>query len=402
MTKVIGVRFRNVGKLYYFDPADLNIKNGDRVIVETARGEECGFAALGVHEVEDGKIVKPFKKVVRIASAEDVAQYNANRLKERDAHRICQKKIREHKLDMKLVDVEYAFDGQKILFYFTAEGRVDFRDLVKDLASVFRTRIELRQIGVRDESKLLGGLGMCGKPFCCSTFLFDFQPVSIKMAKEQGKSLNPTKISGTCGRLMCCLKYEQEVYEDLIRNSPKNGTPVQTPDGPGFVVDNSLLTGTVKVRLTDKQDQMPKTYPLDAIGWSGPKPKPQPPQRGEQSAKREKTAKPAVDDMPLPEGALYAQIELPAAAGEGGRKPKQDGQPRQDKPSRPPKKKDNQPAQKADKPANADAPADDAPQGEAKAKRRRPRRRPRGKKPKTGEGGQTGGGDQPGPSNDPA
>ncbi|MEG2677464.1 MAG: regulatory iron-sulfur-containing complex subunit RicT, partial [Oscillospiraceae bacterium] len=189
MTKVIGVRFRNVGKLYYFDPADFEIKNGDRVIVETARGVECGHVNLGVHEVDDLKIVKPLKSVIRLATKDDIAQYNTNRFKEKEAQKICQKKIREHELDMKLVDVEYTFDGQKILFYFTADGRVDFRELVKDLAGVFRTRIELRQIGVRDESKLLGGIGICGKQFCCSSFLFDFQPVSIKMAKEQGKSL---------------------------------------------------------------------------------------------------------------------------------------------------------------------------------------------------------------------
>ncbi len=265
MTKVIGVQFRNVGKIYYFDPVDFEIKNNDRVIVETARGIECGFACGGIREVEDDKIVKPLKSVVRLATPEDIARYEANRLKEKDAFRICRKKIREHKLEMKLVDVEFTFDGQKILFYFTADGRVDFRDLVKDLAGAFRTRIELRQIGVRDESKLLGGIGICGKPFCCSRFLFDFQPVSIKMAKEQGKSLNPAKISGTCGRLMCCLKYEQNVYDDLLRQTPKNGSLVETPDGRGVVLESALLARTVRVRMTDKPDAPPKTFNLDDI-----------------------------------------------------------------------------------------------------------------------------------------
>ncbi len=209
MVEVIGVRFRDVGKVYYFDPGDLKMKKGDRAIVETARGIECGEVAMANREVEDANVVFPLKKVIRIATPEDLRRVAENEKKQKEAFSICEKKIAEHKLDMKLVDVEYTFDNNKILFYFTAEGRVDFRNLVKDLASVFRTRIELRQIGVRDEAKMLGGLGVCGKPFCCSTFLGEFQPVSIKMAKEQGLSLNPTKISGTCGRLMCCLKYEQ-------------------------------------------------------------------------------------------------------------------------------------------------------------------------------------------------
>ncbi len=260
MSSVIGVRFRNVGKLYYFAPNNLDIKKGDRVIVETARGIECGDVGLGVHEVPDDKIVKPLKAVTRVATPEDIEKYESNRAKEKTAYDTCLARIREHKLDMKLIDVEYAFDGQKILFYFTAEGRVDFRDLVKDLAGVFRTRIELRQIGVRDESKILGGFGICGKPFCCSTFLFDFQPVSIRMAKEQGKSLNPTKISGTCGRLMCCLKYEQEVYEELLKNIPKNGTPALTPDGMGIVVDSSVLGQTLKVKFGEGGETVVRVY----------------------------------------------------------------------------------------------------------------------------------------------
>ena len=265
MTKVIGVRFREVGKLYYFDPQDLDIKKGDRVIVETARGIECGDVGQGIHEVQDDVIVKPLKAVTRKATAQDIEQYGKNREKEKEAYAICLKKIHDHKLDMKLVDVEYTFDGQKILFYFTADGRVDFRELVKDLAGIFHTRIELRQIGVRDESKIIGGVGICGKAFCCSTFLFEFQPVSIKMAKEQGKSLNPTKISGTCGRLMCCLKYEQNVYDELVKNTPRNGTIVKTSDGTGVVVDSAVLAQTVKVRIGEGSDAAIRAYDIDEI-----------------------------------------------------------------------------------------------------------------------------------------
>ena len=212
MTEIIGVRFKNAGKTYYFSPKGQKITREDKVIVETARGVECGDVVIPNRQVEDDKIIAPLKAVIRIATDKDLAQLEANRQKEREAFKICQEKIAKHKLEMNLVEVEYTFDGNKILFYFTADGRIDFRELVKDLAGVFRTRIELRQIGVRDESKMLGGLGVCGRPFCCNTFLGDFQPVSIKMAKEQSLSLNPTKISGTCGRLMCCLKYEQDAY----------------------------------------------------------------------------------------------------------------------------------------------------------------------------------------------
>jgi len=265
MTTVIGVRFRNVGKLYYFDPGNNVFRKGDRVVVETARGIECGDVGLAAHEVGDDTVVKPLKTVIRRATDSDIATYEYNRRKEKEAYGVCQKKIADHKLDMKLVDVEYAFDNSKILFYFTADGRVDFRELVKDLAGVFRTRIELRQIGVRDESKILGGIGICGKPLCCSTFLFDFQPVSIKMAKEQGKSLNPTKISGTCGRLMCCLKYEQNVYEELIKNVPRNGAYVQTPDGNGSVVEGAVLAQTVRVRIGEGPDAAIRSYPISSI-----------------------------------------------------------------------------------------------------------------------------------------
>ena len=251
MAVIIGVRFREVGKVYYFDPDGKDIPLGEQVIVETSRGVECGTVAIPNREVADESIVKPLKRVVRIATKEDRARIEENHLKEKRAYRVCQEKIAAHGLVMKLVGVEYAFDNSKILFYFTADGRVDFRELVRDLASVFRTRIELRQIGVRDEAKMLGGLGICGRPFCCSSFLGDFQPVSIKMAKEQGLSLNPAKISGTCGRLMCCLKYEQPAYEELLHTTPRVGATVMTPDGKGVVREVSLLTGMLKVNLSN-------------------------------------------------------------------------------------------------------------------------------------------------------
>ena len=220
MAEVVGVRFKEVGKVYYFNPVNNKLNSGDMVIVETARGFECGEIATPNKTVDDSEITHPLKPIVRIATEKDLQRLAENKEKEKEAYQICEQKIAQHKLDMKLVNVEYTFDNSKILFYFTADGRVDFRALVKDLASVFRTRIELRQIGVRDEAKMLGGLGMCGKPFCCSTFMGEFQPVSIKMAKEQGLSLSPVKISGTCGRLMCCLKYEQEAYTDLLKHTP--------------------------------------------------------------------------------------------------------------------------------------------------------------------------------------
>ncbi len=257
MAVIIGIRFKNTGKVYYFDPGENTLRKGDLVVVETARGTECGEVVIPNKEVADATIVKPLKPVLRVATAEDKKRARDNRDKEEKAMRLCQEKIAAHKLDMKLVDVEYTFDNSKILFYFTADGRVDFRDLVKDLASVFRTRIELRQIGVRDEAKMLGGLGICGRPFCCSQFLSDFQPVSIKMAKEQGLSLNPTKISGSCGRLMCCLKYEQEAYESLLRSTPKVGSLVTTKEGKGVVTESNILTGALKVRLDKSPDSPP-------------------------------------------------------------------------------------------------------------------------------------------------
>lgn len=254
MTEIIGVRFKRTGKTYYFAPGSPAPEVGMQVIVETARGVECGEVVMGSRMVEDDKIIPPLKPIIRIATEKDLKIVEQNRAKEQTAAKICQEKIAVHKLDMKLVDVECTFDNNKLLFYFTADNRVDFRELVKDLAAVFRTRIELRQIGVRDEAKMLGGLGICGRPFCCKTFLSEFQPVSIKMAKEQGLSLNPTKISGTCGRLMCCLKYEQNCYEEFLRTTPKVGAYVETAEGRGRVCETNLLTGILKVQLDKNPD----------------------------------------------------------------------------------------------------------------------------------------------------
>lgn len=257
MAEIISVRFKDVGKNYYFDPQGKQFSVKDKVIVETSRGIECGTVSIANREISDDELASPLKPVLRLATKEDIRIVEENKEKEKSAFETCQQKITEHGLNMKLVDVEYTFDRNKILFYFTADGRVDFRELVKDLASIFRTRIELRQIGVRDESKKVGGLGICGRPFCCNTFLGDFQPVSIKMAKEQSLSLSPVKISGTCGRLMCCLKYEQEAYEHLLRVTPKNGAIVDTDEGRGTVIDFNLLTGMLTVSLEKKPDAAP-------------------------------------------------------------------------------------------------------------------------------------------------
>ncbi|MBQ2923478.1 MAG: stage 0 sporulation family protein [Tyzzerella sp.] len=256
MAKVIGVRFRQAGKVYFFSPGKFHIKQGDKVIVETARGVEFGSVVSGIKEVSDETIMQPLKSVIRIATEEDKRNEERNREKEKEAFKVCLEKIREHDLDMKLINAEYTFDNNKVLFYFTAEGRIDFRDLVKDLAAVFRTRIELRQIGVRDETKIRGGIGICGRPLCCHTYLSEFAPVSIKMAKEQNLSLNPTKISGVCGRLMCCLTNEQETYEELNSRLPAIGDYVTTPDGlKGEVQSVSVLRQLVKVVVNLDDDE---------------------------------------------------------------------------------------------------------------------------------------------------
>ncbi len=295
MASVIGVRFKNAGKLYYFDPGSFWPTAGDAVIVETVRGVEYGEVVTGVKEVSDELITPPLKKVLRIATADDAAHDADNRAREHDALALCQRKVQEHKLQMKLVGCEYTFDNSKILFYFTSDKRVDFRSLVKDLATAFHTRIELRQIGVRDEAKMMGGLGMCGRPVCCAQFLGDFQPVSIKMAKEQNLSLNPTKISGICGRLMCCLKYEEDHYEATRRRMPRVGRDVITPDGVGMVVDLNILKETVRVRIPKGDGTEQKDYPLTDIQRVQPA---RPVRKSAQECRDAEDGEPETDDVP--------------------------------------------------------------------------------------------------------
>ena len=267
MEKVIGVRFRNAGKIYFFSPGKLDIPKGKHVIVETARGVEYGYVVLGSHEVDDKKVVQPLKPVIRMATPADEETERRNKEKEKEAFKVCVEKIKKHNLSMKLIDTEYTFDNNKVLFYFTADGRIDFRELVKDLASVFKTRIELRQIGVRDETKIVGGIGICGRPLCCASYLSEFIPVSIKMAKEQNLSLNPTKISGVCGRLMCCLKYEEDTYEELNGRLPNIGDYVTTDDGlKGEVHSVSILRQLVKVIVTVNNDEKEiREYKVDQL-----------------------------------------------------------------------------------------------------------------------------------------
>ena len=306
MATVIGVRFKKAGKVYYFDPCDFWPKPGQNVVVETARGIEFGEVVTSPRSVSDQQIVAPLKKVVRIATEEDEQRAAFNARREEEAFRICQEKVLKHKLEMKLVSVEYTFDNSKIIFYFTANGRVDFRELVKDLASVFKMRIELRQIGVRDEAKMLGGLGSCGRPICCGAFLGDFQPVSIKMAKEQNLSLNPTKISGQCGRLMCCLKYEQETYEQTLKRVPRVGKDIVTPDGVGVITEINAIRERVKVRIRVGEDDSfeVREYSMDDVRKLGP---------GDQPAVREapkaQEKRSNVKKTPIPQQAQEEQTE---------------------------------------------------------------------------------------------
>lgn len=275
MIEVIGVKFKNRGKEYYFAPNGITVQTGDQVIVETSRGLELADCSKGNHEVPENSVVQPLRPLVRLATKDDQRVAEINKAREKEAFVICQKKIAEHGLDMKLVDVECSFEGNKTMFFFTSDGRVDFRELVKDLASVFRNRIELRQIGVRDEAKMLGGIGICGRPFCCSQFLEDFQPVSTKMAKVQSMSLNPAKISGACGRLMCCLRYEQAAYEDLVKSVPKVGTFVETPAGYGVVTSVNLLRSTLKIKIDGEGEDVFKSYQASEIAViPGGRPKP--------------------------------------------------------------------------------------------------------------------------------
>ena len=288
MTKVIGVRFRTAGKIYYFGPKDIEFKRADHVIVETARGVEYGTVVLPNMEVDDSKITQPLKNVIRKATNDDDEREKRNREKEKDAYKVCQEKILKHGLEMKLINAEYTFDNNKVLFYFTADGRVDFRELVKDLAGVFRTRIELRQVGVRDETKILGGMGICGRPLCCHTYLSDFAPVSIKMAKEQSLSLNPTKISGICGRLMCCLQNEAEVYEELNSKLPRVGETVTTPDGlKGEVRETNVLKQLVKVVVEIDDEKELREYAVSDLKIK-PRHKKSPDEKAEKGQKRGK------------------------------------------------------------------------------------------------------------------
>lgn len=265
MVNVVGVRFKKAGKIYYFDPLNYKIKENDPVIVETSRGIEFGQCIIEDKTIDKADVVSPLKPVIRIATNEDIRKHKANLEKESEALELCYEKILEHNLDMRLVDVEYTFDNSKVIFYFTADGRIDFRELVKDLASIFKTRIELRQIGVRDEAKMIGGVGICGRSLCCATWLGEFNSVSIKMAKEQNLSLNPSKISGVCGRLMCCLNYEQEAYEDIRKKLPTYGSLVQTKEGRGKVVSNNILKESVNVALFDQPDEVIYTYSMHDI-----------------------------------------------------------------------------------------------------------------------------------------
>ena len=417
--EVVDIQFRQGQKVYYFDPAGHSCKQGDHVIIDTARGPEYGICAGGNHQIKQKDVVAPLRPVLRLATAEDKKILAKNRTEEKRAYDICVQKIADHKLDMQLVSAEYAFDGSKILFFFTADERVDFRELVKNLASIFHTRIELRQIGVRDKAKMVGGLGICGRPFCCASFLDDFQPVSIKMAKTQNLSLNPTKISGTCGRLMCCLKYEQEAYEDLLRTAPKQDSFVDTPEGRGTVTEVDLLRQRVKVRMEDSPEII-SVFPNSdiAILRNGKVKKNDPPipadlapisgsgKRAHREEKAEETVRlepirfrystETVADESVEPALPEESSEEKAVRSRRRRKPRTDG-PKQDQPKQEPAKKEapkQEPAKK-DAPKKEQhqkeaAPKDSQESGEAAPKKPHRRRsnyhRPR--KPKQGGEGQ--------------
>lgn len=306
MVKVAGIRFKKAGKVYYFDPDDLYIKQGTNVIVETARGLEFGNVVADIKEVPDSQIVAPLKKVIRIADEKDEIQHEENTNKKQKAMDLCMEKVVKHKLEMKLIDVEYTFDNSKIIFYFTSDGRVDFRDLVKDLASVFKMRIELRQIGVRDESKMMGGIGSCGKGLCCHTWLPDFEPVSIKMAKVQNLSLNPTKISGVCGRLMCCLKYENDIYLDLKKGMPEVGEKIKTQNGIALVIDTKILENVIKARLVieERTDEKPEKLSTEFYIY-----KKEDIERFNSNNKKSKKEKDILEDIAVQEGISRDELE---------------------------------------------------------------------------------------------
>lgn len=368
MIRVISVKFRDGGKSYFFDPGELEINEGDGVIVETARGIEFADVVSPVQEIDEGRVVAPLKGVIRVATDYDRELRDTNRAKEKDAFDICVRKIAEHGLDMKLVDVEYSYNGSKVMFYFTADGRVDFRELVKDLAGVFRTRIELRQIGVRDEAKMLGGLGSCGRPVCCKAFLSDFAPVSIKMAKEQSFSLSPTKISGICGRLMCCLKYEQDCYESMRKQMPRPGRDVRTPDGDGTVLENNVITEKTRVRVTLADGTFDvRDYPFRELTPLNT--------RHPELVESDESADEVNDDADvlMDEDAVATIEETVAVETAPQEQPKR--RPRPDKPRRP------RPDRQQNAPAEAEAAAEQPRQGEDRRRNdrrnNRPRRRPK-------------------------
>ena len=423
MTTVISVRFRSGCKTYFFDPGDVQVQTGDHVIVETAQGLEYAQCTMGNHPVDDCCVIQPLRPMVRVATENDRRTAAHNRAREKEAFDICQRKILQHKLEMKLVRVECSFDGNKILFFFTADGRVDFRELVKDLASVFRARIELRQIGVRDEAKMIGGLGICGRPFCCSQFLDGFLPVSIKMAKTQNLSLNPTKISGTCGRLMCCLKYEQNVYEDAAKRMPKAESFVQTPDGPGNVKSVDLLRETVKVSLDSAPEPLkcyhncevcvlrngkgsregiaiperPARYvePKEAEEFREEAPALMPPfymdTQLEEAPMREKIGAPGSGDGKPRRRHRGGRRRGGAKSGEGVEQPKAEARGPEKKEGRPrPPKQESRPAQPKPTEARPGENRAAAPDGEGEAKRRR-RPHHRGGRRRNKNGGEGGG-----------
>ena len=398
MTEVITVKFKGRGKQYYFSPDGMTVHKGQHVIVDTSKGMEYAEVIEPNHEVPDDKVVQPLRRMLRIATANDDRVVEINAKREKDAMAICRKKIEQHKLDMKLVDAEYSFEGNKIMFFFTSDGRVDFRELVKDLASEFRTRIELRQIGVRDEAKMLGGIGICGRPYCCNGFLNDFHPVSTKMAKVQNMSLNPTKISGACGRLMCCLRYEQEAYEELVKAVPKNGAFVETPAGYGVVNGVNVLRSTVKVRLDGDGDAVIKSYYADEIAViPGGRPKPgEPLPQLLKDRPKPNHEKPEPEEDPwaipqiLPEE-NYAESKAPKAEGDaqkkrrnrrsrGNKKPQQGQQPQEKKADAPKEqsgkpRQQNKPKQKPQQPKPEQSVQQPKAEGDAQKKRRSRHRR---------------------------
>lgn len=366
MEKVVGVRFRNVGKIYYFNPKNYKVKVGDHVIVETARGVEYGRVVLEPRSVKEDEVVHPLKEVLRVATKEDEDHEAENRQKEKEAFKICKKKIREHGLDMKLIDAEYTFDNNKVLFYFTADGRIDFRQLVKDLASVFKTRIELRQIGVRDETKILGGIGICGRTLCCHTYLSEFAPVSIKMAKEQNLSLNPTKISGLCDRLMCCLKYEQDHYEQTRKRMPRVGREIITPDGSGVINAINVLEETVRVRIAVGDSFELREYKIDDCqrpGQDERKPRPEEDATAEDAQQAAENAEGGAAETvepnpPKKQEQRPPRGERPERAPRPERGPKPERGPRPERGERPPRPErgPRPPKKQTDRPQDKEAP----------------------------------------------